>query len=121
MLVVADTSPLNYMVWIDSVEVLPKLYGKVIIPPEVRHELLAADAPSVVRSWANALPNWIEVHTPDTALRDDPRWRSLDLGERAALALATAGQPSVLLIDERAGSEIARSWIVRSGNTWRAR
>jgi predicted nucleic acid-binding protein len=33
----------------------------------------------------------------------------LDLGERAALALATALQPSVLVIDERAGSAIARS------------
>lgn len=54
-------------------------------------------------------PHWIEVRIPDAALRDDPRWRSLDLGERAALALATACQPSVLLIDERAGSAIARS------------
>ena len=32
MLVVADTSPLNYLVWIESAEVFPKLYGKVIIP-----------------------------------------------------------------------------------------
>jgi len=75
----------------------------------VRDELLAVDAPSIVRAWANDLPNWIEVNTPDPALRDDPRWLSLDLGERPALALATARGPSVLLIDERAGSEIARS------------
>jgi predicted nucleic acid-binding protein len=109
MLVVADTSPLNYLVWIESAEILPKLYGKVIIPPEVRDELLATDAPSIVRAWAADLPHWIEVHIPDVALRDDPRWRSLDLGERAALALATVCQPSVILIDERAGSAIARS------------
>jgi predicted nucleic acid-binding protein len=32
----------------------------------------------------------------------------LDLGERAALALATVRRPSVLLMDERAGSAIAR-------------
>ena len=108
MLVVADTSPLNYLVCIESAEVLPKLYGKIVVPPEVRDELLAVDAPSVVRAWANDLPNWVEVRTPDAALRDDPRWRSLDLGERAALALATELQPSVLLIDERAGSAIAR-------------
>ena len=36
MLVVADTSPLNYLVWIESAEILPKLYGQVIIQPEVR-------------------------------------------------------------------------------------
>jgi predicted nucleic acid-binding protein len=53
MIVVADTSPLNYPVWIDSVEIVRQLYGKVIIPPEVRNELQAADAPAVVRAWAN--------------------------------------------------------------------
>ena len=108
MLVVADTSPLNYLVWIESVEILPQLYGKVIIPPEVHEELLVADAPLVVRSWAIELPDWIKVQTPDASLLDDPRWQSLHRGERAALALATSHQPSILLIDERAGSAIAR-------------
>ena len=108
MLVVADTSPLNYLVWIELADILPKLYGQVIIPPEVLAELLAADAPAPVRTWANALPDWIEVQTPDATLRDDPRWHSLDEGERAAIALATTYHPSLLLIDERAGSAIAR-------------
>jgi len=49
------------------------------------------------------LPDWIEVCAADPALRDDPRWKFLDLGERAALALAVARQPSILLIDERKG------------------
>ena len=93
MLVIADTSPLNYLVWADAVEVLPQLYSKVIIPPEVRAELLAIDAPAVVRSWANNLPSWIEVCMADPALRDDPRWQILDLSERAALALAAARRP----------------------------
>ena len=57
MLDVADTSSLNYLVWIESVEILPQLYGKVIIPPEVHEELLVADAPDVVRSWAIAFPD----------------------------------------------------------------
>ncbi len=107
MVVVADTSPLNYLVWIESVEILKWLYGNVIVPPEVRDELLAADAPSIVRSWAGDLPNWIELCAPNATLLDDPRWRFLDLGERAALALAAARQPSVLLIDERAGAKVA--------------
>jgi predicted nucleic acid-binding protein len=50
MLVVADTSPLNYLVWIGLPDLLPKLYGAVIIPPEVRVELLAPDAPPVVKA-----------------------------------------------------------------------
>ena len=99
---------MNYLVWIELVGILPKLFGEVISPPEVCEELRAVDAPSIVRAWANDLPSWIDVRTPDVGLRDDPRWRSLDLGERAALALATELQPSILLIDERAGSDIAR-------------
>src|ERR1700733_7404230 len=109
MLVIADTSPLNYLAWIDAVDILPQLYGRVIIPIEVRVELLATDAPIVVRSWASNIPSWVEVCATDPVLRDDPRWRTLDLGERAALALAAVRQPSVLLIDERAGTEIARA------------
>src|SRR5438270_6810972 len=109
MLVIADTSPLNYLVWIGAVEILPKLYGKVVIPQEVRVELLATDAPAVVRSWAGEIPEWAEVCAADPILRDDPRWQVLHLGERAALALAAVRQPAVLLIDERAGTQIARA------------
>ena len=50
MRVIADTSPLNYLVWIDLAEIIPKLYGSLIIPIEVHAELLADDAPVVVRA-----------------------------------------------------------------------
>jgi predicted nucleic acid-binding protein len=40
MIVVADTSPINYLVLIKEIEVLPKLYGKIVIPEAVREELL---------------------------------------------------------------------------------
>jgi predicted nucleic acid-binding protein len=64
--------------------------------------------PPIVRAWAADLPQWVEVRTASSAERDDPRWISLDIGERAAIALATRMHPAVLLIDERAGSAIAR-------------
>lgn len=108
MLVVADTSPLNYLVWIGFPDLLPKLYGGVIIPPEVRAELLAPDAPPVVKAWAENLPNWVEVRASDPALGGDPRLQALDPGERAAIALARATPSAILLIDERAGSLAAR-------------
>jgi predicted nucleic acid-binding protein len=34
-LVIADTSPLNYLVLINEVRILPDLYGQVVVPPEV--------------------------------------------------------------------------------------
>ena len=38
MLVVADTSPLNYLVWIQQDTLLPILYDRVVIPPAVYEE-----------------------------------------------------------------------------------
>ena len=39
MIVVADTSPLNYLVLIGQIDVLKHLYGQVLIPPAVLAEL----------------------------------------------------------------------------------
>ena len=41
-IVVADTSPLNYLVLTESVDLLRQLYTRVVIPVEVFDELAAA-------------------------------------------------------------------------------
>jgi predicted nucleic acid-binding protein len=74
MVVIADTSPLNYLISVDSIWILQQLYGNVIVPAEVRDELVAQDAPPAVRTWANNLPEWVDLNTCDPALREDPRW-----------------------------------------------
>ena len=61
MLVIADTSPLNYLILIDALEFLPRLYPQVILPLGAWQELQHADAPAPVKRWAQALPDWIEV------------------------------------------------------------
>ncbi len=38
MIVVSDTSPLNYLVLIGAIDVLPKLFGEVYAPPAVIQE-----------------------------------------------------------------------------------
>jgi len=43
--VVADTSPLNYLVLIGHIDVLHRLYGRVLVPSEVLAELTDARAP----------------------------------------------------------------------------
>ena len=30
MIVIADTSPINYLIWIAQIDVLPKLYGRIL-------------------------------------------------------------------------------------------
>ncbi len=42
-MVVSDTSPINYLVLIGQINVLPTLYGRVLIPQSVYEELGALD------------------------------------------------------------------------------
>jgi predicted nucleic acid-binding protein len=101
MIVVADTSPLNYLVQISCESILSPLYQRVLIPPSVLEELGHPDAPKVVAGWISDLPRWIEVRRtaglPDAALTD------LDPGEREAIQLAQEQRADLLLIDERRG------------------
>ena len=61
MIIVADASPLNYLLLIGCIDVLPQLYGRVLIPQAVNAELQNDAAPDVVRSWMNNAPAWLEV------------------------------------------------------------
>jgi predicted nucleic acid-binding protein len=36
MIVVADTGPINYLIAIAHIELLPKLYGRILFPDSVR-------------------------------------------------------------------------------------
>lgn len=103
MLIVADTSPINYLILIESDHVLPSLYGRIVIPPEVLDELRDPAAPEAVRAWAASPPTWLEVKV---ALVVDPTL-PLDPGERAAIALAQELAADRLLIDEQDGREVA--------------
>jgi len=59
MIAVADASPLCYLVLIGEIDLLPKLFGRVLAPHAVIAELLHEDAPEAVRAWASDLPVWI--------------------------------------------------------------
>ena len=47
--VIADSSPLNYLTLIGSVDVLHRLYGIVVVPQQVIAELIDPAAPHDVR------------------------------------------------------------------------
>ena len=56
MIVVSDTGPLNYLPLIGAAEVLPPLYGAVIIPEAVRQEMMHPNTPEIVFQWASQMP-----------------------------------------------------------------
>jgi predicted nucleic acid-binding protein len=101
MIVVADTSPLNYLVLINEVHVLSELYDRVVIPPGVLAELQQESTPEPVRQWVANPPGWLEVRAPHQA--PDERLLRLGRGEREAIALATELGADVLMIDELKG------------------
>lgn len=108
VIVVSDTSPLNYLVLIEAVDFLPQLYRQVYIPHEVIAELKHHGTPAAVRRWAERLPGWAQVRSPthiDAALR---RNRRLDEGEIHAIALALELKADVL-VDERDAYEAAKA------------
>ena len=111
--VIADSSPLNYLTLIGSVDVLRGLYGTVIVPQQVITELIDPAAPHEVRRWVLNLPDWIDVRV---AVVGDDGMMHLDPGGRAAIALAQSEPGALLLIDEAAGRiEASRRGIPNTG------
>ena len=107
--VVADTGPLHYLVWIGHIDLVPELFEKVFLPPEVRDELSRAEAPSVVRAWIANPPEWLTVLTAPSAPPPDPALLKLDSGERAAIALTRSVKADGIHMDDRAGVVAARA------------
>jgi predicted nucleic acid-binding protein len=105
-LVIADTSPINYLLLIGHIDILPALFGKVILPTAVWDELKHPKAPLVVRSWVAAPPPWVDVR-PSGPLQDTSL-EALDAGEGAAIALAIELHADLLLMDDEEGVIAAR-------------
>jgi predicted nucleic acid-binding protein len=107
MIVIADTTPLNYLVLIDAAHLLPRLFGQVFIPPAVWDELNDPDTPARVRTWLSQPPTWLRVQPLLSA--PDPSLEDLDDGERQAIALAIELHADQILVDElSARQEAAR-------------
>jgi predicted nucleic acid-binding protein len=51
MIVIADASPLRYIVLIQEVHLLPILYGTIVLPPGVLSELTQESSQKPVRLW----------------------------------------------------------------------
>ncbi len=114
MLVIADSSPIHYLLLIGHIEVLPSLYGRMIIPEIVVAELRHPQAPETVRGWIEARPNWIDVRQP--RLTASGTVAELDDGERDAILLAIELEADLLLLDDRkARVEATRQNIMATG------
>ena len=97
MLVVSDASPVNVLIRIGQIDVLPALFKAVVIPTAVAQELTHPATPQMVRDWMARPPAWFSVREPSSPVNPTMlRHR----GERDAIRLAQEIHADALLLDE---------------------
>jgi predicted nucleic acid-binding protein len=111
----SDTVPINYLILIVEVGLLPRLFATVLVPDAVADELRHPLAPQAVRDWIAAPPPWLIV-TPAPPIAGS-FFPALGRGERAAIALAEASPVDIVLMDDRAGVSAAASRGLRTVGT----
>lgn len=115
MIVVADTSPLNYLVLIGEIDLLPFLFGHVLLPQAAFQH---PKTPPKMRQWIGHPPAWLEVRTVNSAA--SPMLMTLDVGEREAIQLALELGVSTVLIDEAEGRQVVESYIWKYEERWKS-
>src|SRR5438552_821643 len=113
MLVVADSSPLIVLINIEYIDILPRLFGKVVIPPEVSAELSVSNRPQPIQTFINSPPPWLLLQSP-SIVEPIPM---LHPGEVTAISLALELHADLLLIDELRGRKAAAARKIRVTGT----
>lgn len=117
MRVITNTTPLRYLVFIACVDILPALFGQVIVPQIViQKELQHPRTPERVRTWAAKPPGWLEVRQ---SIAIDATLENIHAGERDAILLAQELQADLLLMDDWGGrQEAERRGFSVKGTLW---
>jgi predicted nucleic acid-binding protein len=103
MLVVADSSPVIALVHAELIDLLPALFGEIVVPPEVLAEIRSPKRSEMVRRFIATPPAWLQERSPTTV----EVMPLLDAGEMAAISLALELRADLLLIDETEGRRAA--------------
>ena len=108
MTVVSNASPLITLSKVGALHVLPELFGKLIAPREVFHEVTVIGAGRPGASDVQGAP-WIELKSYTNAAQF-ARWRTqygLGAGETATILLARESSANLAIIDERTARGLA--------------
>ena len=105
MIVISNTSPINYLILIGHLHLLPEMFGQIIIPQAVLKELGSEAAPDEIKLWVSSRPDWLLV---ETVSQVDGSLADLDEGEREVLSLAREIKADLIIIDERRARQRAK-------------
>jgi predicted nucleic acid-binding protein len=90
---------------VDAIDLLSRLFTTVLVPRLVRDEISRASTPPLVRDCIANPPPWLQI--VPTASPETLPFPKLDIGERAALAMAR--HADVILMDDRRGVAVAQA------------
>ncbi len=107
MIIVSNTSPINYLILIGQIDLLPKLFHQIVIPQAVYSELSDTEAPKLVRTWIATPPDWLTIQPVSQA--SDTILDLLDPGERAAILLAQELNANLILLDDMKARRAAKN------------
>lgn len=93
--IISDTSCLILLDKIGELHLLNKLYGRILLTPEI------------VNEFGKELPEWFDVKSAINKAYQRALEASLDPGEASAIALAVEEEDSLLIIDELRGRKFA--------------
>jgi len=105
MIIVANTTPIISLASIGRLDILEKLFGKVIIPEAVYQEIKAKPG----YGYEQVDASFIEVRAIQGLLYKDFLLTQLDSGEAETIILAKEVNADFVIIDENLGYRIANN------------
>lgn len=93
--IISDTSCLIILSKIGEIELLKKVYGRVVTTTDIADE------------FGEVLPEWIEIVSVQDKLRQQLLEMQIDKGESSAIALALETSVSTLIIDDNKARRVA--------------
>lgn len=116
MIVISDNSALSCLAEMGELDLLRRLYGKVIVTESIRREASHERAPEGLKRLFANLPEWISVVEDEVSFLEETG--ALDAGEASAITLAWRHRSnSLLILDEKRGRKVATNLGLRITGT----
>lgn len=110
MIVISDTSPITNLAAIGKLDLLHLLYGSIVIPTAVYNELTNKPVPG---TQSVKTLSWIKTQSVPNLQRVNKILNSqnnIHQGEAEAIILAIETKANLLLMDEKRGRNLAKSY-----------
>ena len=107
---VSDSSPLIHLAKIEVLELISRLYRRILIPPAVWREVVEESdgRPGAVEMERAVAAGWMVKQAAKNEILVIALRQTLDNGEAEAIALATELHPESVLLDDKLARQMAR-------------